>query len=59
MIKGKKYKLTFDAYADEEREIDLIRLWSSVHGLAAIACMSGVEVSFDWEDKILGDILIK
>ncbi|MBO7425352.1 MAG: TetR/AcrR family transcriptional regulator [Clostridiales bacterium] len=44
---------------DEEREIDLIRLWSSVHGLAAIACMSGVEVSFDWEDKILGDILIK
>ena len=44
---------------DEEKEIDLIRLWSSVHGLASIACMSGVKVSFDWGDKILGDILIR
>ena len=43
----------------EEKEIDLLSLWSSVHGLASIACMSGVEVSFDWEDKILGDILIR
>ena len=44
---------------DEEKEIDLINLWSSVHGLASIACMSGVKVSFDWGDKILGDILIR
>ncbi len=43
----------------KEKEIDLLQLWSSVHGLASIACMSGVEVSFDWEKEIPGDILIR
>ena len=43
----------------EEQETELLKLWASAHGLAAIACMSGVEVPFDWEDKIFGDILIR
>ncbi len=43
----------------EEQEIDLLKLWASVHGIAAIACMSGVETSFEWEDKIFSDLLIR
>lgn len=43
----------------EEQEIDLLKLWASVHGIAAIACMSGVETSFEWEDKIFNDLLIR
>lgn len=43
----------------DDQEIDILKLWASAHGLAAIACMSGVEVSFDWEDKLSGDILLK
>ena len=43
----------------EEQEIDLLKLWSSVHGIAAIACMSGVETSFELEDKIFSDLLIR
>lgn len=35
----------------EEQELGIIKLWSSAHGLAAIACMSGVETSFDRGDK--------
>lgn len=43
----------------DEQEIEILKLWASAHGLAAIACMSGVEVSFEWEDKLSGDILLK
>ena len=43
----------------EEQEIDLLKLWASVHGIAAIACMSGVDTSFEWEDKIFSDLLIR
>lgn len=43
----------------EEQEIDLLKLWASVHGIAAIACMSGVETSFELEDKIFSDLLIR
>ena len=42
---------------EEERETELLKLWASAHGLAAIACMSGVETSFDWEEKIMKDLL--
>lgn len=35
---------------EEEQEIDLIKIWSIVHGMASIACMRGVKTSFDWSD---------
>lgn len=44
--------------SDDEKELDIIKLWSSVHGLASIACMTGVKTSLDWNDKILSDLLI-
>lgn len=44
---------------DDEKEIDIIRIWSTVHGLASLACMKNVEVSFNWEDKLKSDILLK
>ena len=53
-IKEKKLKRS-----SEERELDIIDLWSRVHGLAALACMSGVTTSIDWEDKLAGDLLIR
>ena len=34
----------------EEQEIELIKTWSIVHGMASIACMKGVKTSFDWND---------
>ena len=34
----------------EEQEIELIKTWSIVHGMASIACMKGVKTSFDWDD---------
>lgn len=45
--------------SEDEQEIELLKLWASVHGLAAIACMSGVVTSFDWNDKIFSDLLIR
>ena len=42
----------------EEQEIDLLMLWAHVHGLASIACMSGVEVSFDWDKMLSEGILV-
>lgn len=53
-LSEKKLKKT-----EDEKEIEIIHLWASVHGLASIACMSGVTASFDWEDKIIADILIR
>ena len=43
----------------EEQELDIIRLWSSAHGLAAIACMPGVETSFDCEEKTIWAVLLR
>ena len=34
----------------EEQEIDLIKIWAMVHGMASIACMKGVNTSFKWND---------
>ncbi len=45
--------------SEEEKETELLKLWASAHGIAAIACMSGVETSFEWEDKIFSDLLIR
>ncbi|MBP5491603.1 MAG: TetR/AcrR family transcriptional regulator [Clostridiales bacterium] len=43
----------------DEQEVDILKLWASAHGLASIACMSGVEVSFDWEKKISTEELLR
>lgn len=43
---------------EDEKETELLKLWASAHGLAAIACMSGVETSIDWEEKLSGDLLL-
>lgn len=32
----------------KEQEAGLLKIWASVHGLSAIACMAGVETSIDW-----------
>ena len=32
----------------KEQETGLLKIWASVHGLSAIACMAGVETSVDW-----------
>ena len=45
--------------SEDEQEMELLKLWSSAHGLAAIACMSQVKLSFDWEKALSGDILLK
>lgn len=34
----------------KEQEIEMIKTWAIVHGMASIACMSGVKTSFDWND---------
>ena len=34
----------------EEQEIELIKIWSIVHGMASIACMKRVKSSFNWND---------
>ena len=34
----------------EEQEIDIIKIWSIVHGMASIACMKGVKSSINWND---------
>ncbi len=44
---------------EDEQEIEILRIWACAHGLAAIACMSGVVTSFDWEEKLSGDLLLR
>ena len=34
----------------EEQEIELIKIWSIVHGMASIACMKGIKSSINWSD---------
>lgn len=36
--------------SSEEQEIELIKTWAIVHGMASIACMKGVKTSFDWSE---------
>jgi AcrR family transcriptional regulator len=43
----------------KEKETELLKLWASAHGIASIACMSGVETSFEWEDRIFSDLLLR
>ena len=43
----------------KEQEIELLKIWASAHGLAAIACMSGVVPSFDWDEMLEGDDLLR
>ena len=42
----------------KEQEVELLKIWASAHGLAAIACMSGVVPSFDWNEMLEGDELL-
>lgn len=42
--------------SDEEKEIELIKIWSTVQGIASIACMENVVTSKPWEtylDKLI------
>ena len=41
----------------KEQEAELLNIWASAHGLAAIACMSGVETTIDWEKEISAGLL--
>jgi AcrR family transcriptional regulator len=36
--------------SSEEQEIELIKTWAIVHGMASIACMKGVNTSFDFDE---------
>lgn len=53
-LKEKKLKKS-----KEEKEVELLQLWATAHGLAAIACMSGVETTFDWEEMLKCDRLLR
>ncbi|MCR5685808.1 MAG: TetR/AcrR family transcriptional regulator, partial [Lachnospiraceae bacterium] len=43
----------------KEQEVELLKIWASAHGLAAIACMSGVIPSFDWDEMLESDELLR
>ncbi|MBR5182216.1 MAG: TetR/AcrR family transcriptional regulator [Clostridiales bacterium] len=43
----------------KEQEVELLNLWATAHGLASISCMSGVVPSFDWEEMLKDDILLR
>ena len=43
----------------KDQEVELLRIWASAHGLAALACMSGVIPSFDWDEMLEGDDLLR
>ncbi|MBO5293479.1 MAG: TetR/AcrR family transcriptional regulator [Lachnospiraceae bacterium] len=40
------------ALSDEEKEIELIKIWSTVQGIASIACMENVKTTKPWEDYL-------
>lgn len=46
-LKEKKLKLS-----NEEKEIELIKIWSAVQGIASIACMENVVTSKPWEEYL-------
>ena len=42
--------------SDEEKEMELIKIWPTVQGIASIACMENVATSQPWEtylDKLI------
>ena len=43
----------------KDQEVKLLKIWASAHGLAALACMSGVIPSFDWDEMLEGDDLLR
>ena len=43
----------------KKQEVELLKIWASAHGLAAIACMSGVIPSFSWDEMLEGDELLR
>ena len=43
----------------KDQEVELLKIWASAHGLAALACMSGVIPSFDWDEMLEGDDLLR
>lgn len=43
----------------KKQEMDLLTIWASAHGLAAIACMSGVIPSMDWDEMLERDDLLR
>ena len=43
----------------KEQEVELLKIWASAHGLAAIACMSGVIPPCDWDEMLEGDDLLR
>ncbi len=45
--------------ASKKQEMDLLTIWASAHGLAAIACMSGVIPSMDWDEMLERDDLLR
>ena len=50
-LEGKEIKLS-----DDEKELELIKLWSMVQGVTSIACMENVKTSMPWEsylDKLI------
>ena len=38
--------------SDEEKEIELIKIWSTVQGIAALVCMENVVISRPWEEYL-------
>ena len=52
-IKETKRKVT-----KKKQETELLKIWSSAHGLASIACMSGVVTTIDWEKELSKGLLI-
>ena len=38
--------------SDIEKEIELIKIWSTVQGIASSACMGNVETSMPWENYL-------
>ena len=42
----------------KEQERDLLNIWATAHGLASIACMSGVATTIDWEEELSKGLLI-
>ena len=38
--------------SDDEKEIELIKIWSTVQGIASIACMENVTTSKPWESYL-------
>ena len=35
--------------SDDKKELELIKIWSTVQGIASIACMENVETRYPWE----------